>query len=107
MASSLSATASSRSRLTSEGTPHLHRIGTAKDKNGKYCGNLIDANLCVRINQEWPALMRGRNWPIDDLDVTDWTRMAYDDDYRRCVGGRVLRYDHPAVLPCYDTAIYK
>lgn len=65
-----------------EGTPHLHRIGTSKDKNGKYCGNLIDANLCVRINQEWPALMRGRNWPIDDLDVTDWTRMAYDDDYR-------------------------
>lgn len=65
-----------------EGTPHLHRIGTSKDKNGTYCGNLIDANLCVRINQEWPALMRGRDWPIDDLDVTDWTRMAYDDDYR-------------------------
>ena len=65
-----------------EGTPHLHRIGTSTDKNGKYCGNLIDANLCVRINQEWPALMRGRNWPIDDLDVTDWQRMAYDDDYR-------------------------
>ena len=65
-----------------EGTPHLHRIGTSKDKNGKYCGNLIDANLCVRINQEWPALMRGLDWPIDDLDVTDWQRMAYDDDYR-------------------------
>ena len=65
-----------------EGTPHLHRIGTSMDKNGTYCGNLIDANLCVRINQEWPALMRGRDWPIDDLDVTDWTRMAYDDDYR-------------------------
>lgn len=65
-----------------ENVPHLHRVGTSKDKNGKYCGNLIDANLCVRINQEWPALMRGLNWPIDDLDVTDWDRMKTDDDYR-------------------------
>lgn len=65
-----------------EGVLHPHRIGTAKDKNGKYCGNLIDARLCIRINQEWPALMRGMGWPIDDLDLTDWDRMKTDDDYR-------------------------
>ena len=65
-----------------EGTPHLHRIGTSKDKTGKYCGNLINANLCVRINQEWPALMRGMGWPMDDLDMTDWKRMGEDDEYR-------------------------
>lgn len=65
-----------------EETPHYHYIGTSKDKNGKYCGNLVDANLCVRINQEFPSLMRGMGWPIDDLDLTDWERMKTDEAYR-------------------------
>lgn len=68
-----------------EGTPplfvtHGHKVGTSKDKNGRYCGNLIDANLCVRINEQFPALMRAMHWPIDDLDVTDWDRMGYVQD---------------------------
>lgn len=61
---------------------HFHYAGVSKDKNGKYCGNLVDANLCVRINQQWPALMREMGWPIDDLDMTDWARMKTDEAYR-------------------------
>jgi len=66
-----------------EGTGHYHFVGTSKDKAGKYCGNLIDANLCVRINEQFPALMRGMGWPIDDIDLTDWERMATDEEYRK------------------------
>lgn len=65
-----------------EDTPHYHFLGTSKDKAGKYCGNLIDANLCVRINEQFPAIMRGLGWPIDDLDMTDWERMKTDEEYR-------------------------
>lgn len=61
---------------------HYHFAGKSKDKAGKYCGNLIDANLCVRINEQFPALMRGMGWPIDDLDMTDWERMKTDPAYR-------------------------
>lgn len=65
-----------------EGTAHYHFVGTSKDKAGKYCGNIVDANLCVRINEQFPAIMRGLGWPIDDLDLTDWQRMKTDPEYR-------------------------
>ena len=83
----------------SEDDEHEHLVGFAKDENGKYCGNLIDANLCVRINQNYPRLMRARGWDIADLDMTDFKRMATDPDYkaertakRRHAGRSVNRY---------------
>lgn len=61
---------------------HMHVIGTTKDDNGKYCGNEIDAALCVRINSEYPKLMRERGWDLDDLDLTDYSRMRTDENGR-------------------------
>lgn len=61
---------------------HIHRNGFAKDADGKYCGNLIDAKLCNRINEMYPRLMRARGWDMDDLDTTDWERYKDDPKYR-------------------------
>ena len=38
---------------------HLHDLGISKGVDGRYCGNLIDAKLMIRINEKFPALMRG------------------------------------------------
>lgn len=71
-----------------EGTPdeqdhygeHEHRIGDAKDQDGRYCGNLIDAGLMDRINKDYPAKMRARGWNLDDVDRTDFSRMGKNPD---------------------------
>ena len=59
---------------------NLHIVGAAMDSNGRYCGNIIDARLCDRINHEFPAAMRALGWEIDDADCTDWKRMGKDEN---------------------------
>ena len=61
---------------------HVHDLGVCKDENGKYCGNLIDAKLLIKVNEKFPQMMRDRGWELDDLDTTDWKRAAEDADYR-------------------------
>lgn len=61
---------------------HLHLFGNAKDEDGHYCGNLIDAKLMVEINKAYPSMMRKRGWELDDLDITDFERCATDAQYR-------------------------
>lgn len=65
-----------------EDATHMHFAGVSKDQDGRYCGNLIDAALRNRINQEFPRLMREKGWLLDDLDVTDWKRFKEDEAYR-------------------------
>lgn len=59
---------------------HTHRVGDAKDKDGRYCGNLIDAKLFVKINTEYPKLMRAKGWDLEDVDQTDFSRMGQRED---------------------------
>lgn len=61
---------------------HIHKMGICMDKEGHYCGNLIDAKLRVTINKQFPALMRQRGWDMDDLDVTDFDRAKVDSEYK-------------------------
>ena len=61
---------------------HLHRIGYARDEDGKWCGNEIDARFFVGLNQVFPSMMRQRGWDMDDLDTTDFERARVDDDYK-------------------------
>ena len=61
---------------------HLHIYSDAKDKNGNYCGNYIDAKMLIKINATYPAFMRSRGWDLDDLDVTDWEKAKDDLEYR-------------------------
>ncbi len=64
-----------------EGVDHGHVIGCAKDQDGHYCGNLIDAMLFVRINREYPALMRRFGWKdIVDTELVDFSRMRKNED---------------------------
>jgi len=64
-----------------EGVEHRHLIGDALDKDGRYCGNLIDADLMVRINERYPAIMRRLGWPeIEDVEQTDFSRMGKNAD---------------------------
>ena len=60
---------------------HLHDLGVSKDAAGRYCGNLIDAKLLIKINERFPALMRERGWDMDDLDRTDFERAKTDKEY--------------------------
>ena len=67
----------------SEGkSKHEHLLIDAIDKDGKYCGNLIDAKFMATVNKEYPKFMRERGWEIDDLDTTDWKKYKEDSDYR-------------------------
>ncbi len=66
----------------SEKDRHEHFIGDCIDKNGRYCGNKIDAKLFVKINEMYPKMMRDRGWDMDDLDTTDWNRYKSDPDYK-------------------------
>lgn len=69
--------------LDSDGkSKHLHRAIEARDKNDRYCGNLVDAKLLADINKTYPAYMRSCGWDMDDLDVTDWDRYKTDLEYR-------------------------
>lgn len=61
-------------------TRHAHVGGNAVDEDGRYCGNLIDAKLCADINLNYPRLMRERGWDLEDLDVTDFSRMGKNKD---------------------------
>ena len=61
---------------------HCHFVGMARDGDGKFCGNLIDAKLCIEINKQFPKLMRQRGYDLDDLDTTDWQRLKSDEEYR-------------------------
>lgn len=61
---------------------HQHRAGEARDADGKYCGNLIDAKLLATINKKYPKMMRDRGWDMADLDTTDWEKYKTDDDYK-------------------------
>jgi len=61
---------------------HMHIGGEARDEDGKYCGNLIDAKLLSEINKEYPSFMRAHGWDMDDLDCTDWDRYKTDKEYR-------------------------
>ncbi|WP_158573155.1 hypothetical protein [Olsenella sp. AM30-3LB] len=63
---------------------HAHKFGMARDpETGRYCGNLIDSRFLHELNVHYPALMRERGWPLEDLDVVDWERAATDEAYRR------------------------
>lgn len=67
----------------SEGkSKHEHLLIDAIDKDGKYCGNLIDAKFMATVNKEYPKFMRSRGWEMDDLDTTDWKKYKEDSDYR-------------------------
>ena len=74
-----------------DGSRHMHLVGVPKDDDGRYCGNLIDALLLGRINQDYPRLMRARGWDLEDLDTTDWPRYKADPDYRAWRDGKAAR----------------
>ena len=59
---------------------NLHVVGVPMGRNGRYCGNLIDAKRCVQICQDFPRMMRAKNWDLDDLDMTDFSRMGKDEN---------------------------
>ena len=62
---------------------HLHRIGYARDEDGKWCGNEIDAKFFVGLNKIFSAKMREIGWvDMDDLDTTDFERAKVDEDYK-------------------------
>lgn len=61
---------------------HRHAVYVPRDGEGRYCGNLEDARLRDRINQEYPRMMRDRGWDLDDLDITDWERYKTDPEYQ-------------------------
>ena len=62
---------------------HLHRIGYARDEDGKWCGNEIDAKFFVGLNKVFPSMMREIGWEdMDDLDTTDFERAKADEEYK-------------------------
>lgn len=63
-----------------EGVEHTHVIGNALSEDGKYCGNLVDAALMVRVCEKYPAMMRARGWDIEDAELTDFSRMGRNPD---------------------------
>ena len=59
---------------------HMHVIGDARDKDGRYCGNEIDRVLFDKINTEYPAMMRALGWDeMEDVERTDWNRLKLDE----------------------------
>lgn len=73
--------------VTEEGesiSRHMHRIGFARDAEGHWCGNKIDAKMLHDLNVVFPSMMRQRGWTeMEDLDVTDFDRMKEDEEYRK------------------------
>lgn len=61
---------------------HKHIAGEARDKDGRYCGTLIDAKMLAEINKEYPKFMREHGWDMDDLDCTDWDKYKTDENYK-------------------------
>ena len=60
---------------------HIHWIGYAKGRDGRWRGNEIDAKFFVELNRQFPALMRARGWDMDDLDTTDYERARQEPEY--------------------------
>jgi flagellar biosynthesis GTPase FlhF len=60
---------------------HRHRFGDCIAEDGSYCGNRIDAKLLIKINEQFPRMMRERGWPVADMDTTDWERAKKDSAY--------------------------
>lgn len=67
---------------------HIHEVLVPRDGDGRYCGNLLDAQTLARINQEFPRRMRARGWGLEDLDTTDWKRYKADPSYREIRDGK-------------------
>lgn len=63
-----------------EDVEHFHVVGDAKDAEGRYCGNVVDAALMVRVCKEYPAMMRAKGWDIEDAELTDFSRMGKNAD---------------------------
>ena len=61
---------------------HMHIVGNSIDEKGRYCGTMIDPKLMIDINKVYPAKMREKGWPLDDLDITDFHRMGEDPEYK-------------------------
>ena len=51
------------------------------DENGKCWGHLLDAQLLHNLCEYYPQAMRERGWDLEDLDLTDWSRMKDDEEY--------------------------
>ncbi len=64
-----------------EAGKHRHHFGDCIAEDGSYCGNRIDAKLLIKINEQFPRMMRERGWPVADMDVTDWERAKKDSAY--------------------------
>ncbi len=105
---------------------HKHVLGDCLDEDGHYCGNLIDVKLMNDINAKYPTFMRQRGWDLEDLDITDRSRMGKNPDgtykdpeyreqrlNRRKSGRSVNEYladiaaDKKAELDAYDLASYQ
>lgn len=67
---------------------HTHVIGSARDEDGKYCGNLVDCVLLQKINELYPAMMRKLDWDIEDAEITDWKRYDTDPEYAAAVDAK-------------------
>lgn len=61
---------------------NAHFVGVPRDKDGRYCGNLISTKLYGEINRRYPAMMRAKGWDLDDLDVIDLERYHNDEAYK-------------------------
>lgn len=61
---------------------HKHQVYVPRDRNDRYCGNLVDVKMFANICKQYPAKMREKGWDFEDLDTTDWDRYKYDSEYK-------------------------
>lgn len=83
---------------------HKHIVYNTVSREGRYCGNKIDAKFLSEFNKVYPRMMRDRGWDMDDLDTTDWDRFKVDEGYRverkakrKAQGKSVNQYIHDKV----------
>lgn len=65
-----------------KGSEHKHQVYVPRDRNDRYCGNLVDVKMFANICKQYPAKMREKGWDFEDLDTTDWDRYKYDSEYK-------------------------
>lgn len=65
-----------------KGSEHKHQVYVPRDRNDRYCGNLVDVKMFANICKQYPAKMREKGWDFEDLDTTDWDRYKYDFEYK-------------------------
>ena len=65
-----------------KGSEHKHQVYVPRDRNDRYCGNLVDVKMFANICKQYPAKMREKGWDFEDLDTTDWDRYKYDTEYK-------------------------